>query len=395
MTIGGRVIVVGAGPAGCSAAIVLARAGFRVQLLDKGQRGRDKVCGDALIPDALAALEALGCLDTVLARAHPVERVRLVVSDHAPIDLRGRLACLPRAELDAVLLAEAEAAGAAFLPGLDFSGVLEHAGRIGGVRLRGADGRPLELQADHVVLATGAAAGPLEAAGMCLRRVPSGIGLRAYFEVPSALAQEADVFTLSYDRSICPAFGYVFPGPGGVFNLGVGYFLDALRRPATTNLRDLWSAFLQGCPAAARIREHGRQLTAVRGAPLRTSLRGARLTRPGLMLVGEAVGTTYAFSGEGIGKAMQSGMLAAQCLAQDPAQAEAQYEAGLRSRFRSQYDAYRFAQGCLSFPIVYGWLAKRAHRSSGLHAHLEGLLAETVHPRELLSPVGMLRAMFA
>ena len=265
-----RAIVVGAGPGGCSAAIVLARAGFRVQLVEKGRRGRDKVCGDALIPDSLAALEALGCLAPVLAQARSVDCVRLAVSGHAPVDLRGRLACFPRSEFDALLLAEAEAAGAEFLPGLEFTGVREHAGRVAGVRLRGANGHPLELAADYVVLATGAGAAALEAAGMCLRRAPSGIGLRAYFEVPPGMAEDEDAFTLSYDRSTCPAFGYVFPGPGGIFNLGVGYFQDSLRRPRNTNLRDLWGAFLQGCPAAARIRRYGRR----RGSPGERPSRG-------------------------------------------------------------------------------------------------------------------------
>ena len=39
---------------------------------------------------------------------------------------------------------------------------------------------------------------------------------------------------------------------------------------------------------------------------------GARLSRPGLLVVGEAAGLTYSFSGEGIGKALESGLLAAE-----------------------------------------------------------------------------------
>ena len=64
------VAVVGAGPAGATAALHLARRGLRVALVDRHRFPRDKVCGDALIPDAIHALERCGLYDTV--RAHGI-----------------------------------------------------------------------------------------------------------------------------------------------------------------------------------------------------------------------------------------------------------------------------------------------------------------------------------
>ena len=58
----------------------------------------------------------------------------------------------------------------------------------------------------------------------------------------------------------------------------------------------------------------GRWIGPLKGAPLRCSLDGARYSRPGLLVTGEAAGSTYAFTGEGIGKAMETGMLAAEAL---------------------------------------------------------------------------------
>src|SRR5204862_8049170 len=67
------VVVVGAGPAGSSASIVLARGGRRVLLLEKARFPRPKVCGEFLSPDAVSSLRTLGVLAAV-ERARP-ERI--------------------------------------------------------------------------------------------------------------------------------------------------------------------------------------------------------------------------------------------------------------------------------------------------------------------------------
>ena len=54
------VVIVGAGPAGCAAAIELRRAGRSVVVLDKATFPRDKCCGDGLTTLALRELESLG-----------------------------------------------------------------------------------------------------------------------------------------------------------------------------------------------------------------------------------------------------------------------------------------------------------------------------------------------
>ena len=54
------VVIVGAGPAGTAAGIVLARAGARVRIVDRASFPRDKLCGDTVNPGTLARLHALG-----------------------------------------------------------------------------------------------------------------------------------------------------------------------------------------------------------------------------------------------------------------------------------------------------------------------------------------------
>src|ERR1035437_11110531 len=53
-------VIVGAGPAGSSAAIILARAGWSVALIEKQSFPRRKVCGECIAASNLPLLEALG-----------------------------------------------------------------------------------------------------------------------------------------------------------------------------------------------------------------------------------------------------------------------------------------------------------------------------------------------
>jgi menaquinone-9 beta-reductase len=66
------VIVAGAGPAGSIAALVLARAGARVLIIDREAFPRDKLCGDTVNPGAIALLASLGICRGPLEGARPL-----------------------------------------------------------------------------------------------------------------------------------------------------------------------------------------------------------------------------------------------------------------------------------------------------------------------------------
>ena len=70
-----EVLIIGAGPAGSAAAIILARAGLDVVLVDQHAFPRDKVCGDGLIPDAHHALAKLGVLAEVMHQAQQISHL--------------------------------------------------------------------------------------------------------------------------------------------------------------------------------------------------------------------------------------------------------------------------------------------------------------------------------
>jgi menaquinone-9 beta-reductase len=113
------VLVVGAGPAGSSLALRLARAGHDVAVLDRSRFPRGKACGDYLCAGGIRVLQELGIERAVLAGARPIRGVALHgFGEHVRFALPGEGArSLPRDVLDARLVAEAVAAGAQLLHG--------------------------------------------------------------------------------------------------------------------------------------------------------------------------------------------------------------------------------------------------------------------------------------
>ena len=393
--------MIGAGPAGSACARLLAQAGVDVVLADQHNFPRDKVCGDALIPDAYAALTRLGVLDLVMARALPVSHVGCVGPSGARIDVPGTMAVLPRRQLDDILFNAAISAGARPLTPARFEAPMEEAGQVVGARLKAGDAGH-EIRAGWIVLATGAVPQALIAAGMCERRTPSGVALRGYVKNDS-MAGRLCTLDIVWHHKLRPGYGWIFPCGDGMFNIGVGigYSHDSLKRGRLgmkdVNLREVFDAFIRVYPPARELMAGGVQQGELKGAPLRCGLEGARLSRPGLLVIGEAAGTTYSFTGEGIGKALETGLHAAQALlagraAQrvDDGAVRADYEARLLA-LKPRFEMYEKANRVNLYPWLADLVIWRARKSARLLARMSGVLNETTNPGALISFKGLRR----
>lgn len=391
------VLVIGAGPAGSAAALSLARAGVDVILADQQAFPRDKACGDALIPDALKALDALGVRLQVIAQAAPVGAVRIHAPDESYVEFPGEAACLPRRLLDDALRRAAVEAGARFLPRVKALAPLEGRAGVAGARFRRrGDARPLDIGARVTLLATGAGREPLALFGLeGPRPCPGAVAVRAYVHAPGL--PPMPFLCLAFQRTIPGGYGWIFPGPAGRYNLGVGLF--ARGGSEAGNLRLLWRRFLETFPPARVLVKAATRIEPLRGAPLACGFDGARLGRPGLLLAGEAAGLTYPLSGEGIGKALESGMLAAECVldafrrGEPPERLLARYGQAARSRFLRRFAGYRAGERLLAWPGLMNLLARRAREGRFVRRQLEAIFAETAYPDSLFSVPGLLRAL--
>ena len=258
------------------------------------------------------------------------------------------------------------------------------------------------LRARWVELASGAVPQALLAAGMSTRQTPSGVALRGYVKNDAMVGRITELEVVWHPR-LRGGYGWIFPAPDGLFNIGAGLTgSHIMRRGRNTmhnvNLRQMFEAFCDLHAPARELMASGSLLGDLKGAPLRCSLGGARWSRPGLLVTGEAAGSTYAFTGEGIGKAMETGLLAAEAVSQTAAgpagdtAVRQRYEAALRA-LKPRFGLYESAAQVNHRPWLIDLVIWRAKRSPGILRRMAGVLEETQNPGRLLSWRGLTKLM--
>ncbi len=159
------ILIAGAGPAGAIAALVLARGGARVTLVDRARFPRDKLCGDTINPGAHAILRRLG-LEAVTAGGLRVAGMHVTGERGVRVSgsYGGRLSgiSLPRRLLDVRLVEAATAAGARLEEGVLVQRTMRSADgvRVTGLELKLPSGR-LERRAAVVTIAADGASSRL------------------------------------------------------------------------------------------------------------------------------------------------------------------------------------------------------------------------------------------
>jgi flavin-dependent dehydrogenase len=305
------VLVVGAGPAGSIAALVLARAGVRVRLVDRARFPRDKLCGDTVNPGSLAILDRLAVSDPVRRRAMAITGMDITgpagarVSAQYPPGIRG--AALTRRDLDVILLEAAIAAGATFDSGIIVRAPLitTDTSRVIGVRVA-ASGADHDLHARVVIAGDGRHS-----------KLAFGLGLAGYAPRPKRWAFGAYFGGVqgltTHGEMHIRRNGYigVAPLPGEVANVCVVRELTNIFRAQRMQAEHVVDVAVRGDPVLRDRFAHAQQVSPVTSlGPLAVDCGAAGY--PGLLLAGDAAGFVDPMTGDGLRFALRGGELAAE-----------------------------------------------------------------------------------
>ena len=389
------VLVVGAGPAGCLAAVELVRQGIDVLVVERSPFPREKVCGDALLEDSLEVLESVGLDEAVKEKAHPIHSIIFVAPNGTECELEGNSFTLPRKELDALLLEEACSRGANFVGGITVSEPLVQDGACVGAVGFDQEGHKISISARLVLLATGANARILRVFGVLINRNHSAIGARGYFRLTETIDESSMV--VIYDRRLLPGYSWMFPLGQGIFNVGCGIFLDGGKKMA--HIGQNLKSFYKHVQPLSRHLQMAEQIAPIRTAPMRTGFQGARACAPGLLVLGEALGLTFPFVGEGVSSALESGRVAASVALEALEKNDftsrilGNYERDLRKTLDGRHQGYLTAQRLFHFKSFANLLITKAARNSAVRGVARQILLGQRDPEDVFSLRGMLRVL--
>jgi flavin-dependent dehydrogenase len=242
------------------------------------------------------------------------------------------------------------------------------------------------------IVATGASLGLMKKTREFVAKPPTSFALRCY--VQSSL--DLDHMVVSVDKDIAPGYAWIFPMGNHEYNIGCGIIHKYVANPPI-NLKKVYHNFVNEFPLARKLMQSGANTRPLRGAVLRADFEGVYPYHIGpIVVTGETIGTTLPFMGEGIGKAMESGELAAEivhtALVSGDIEKLRAYDERLSNEFKPRYRAYQIAQDWTAKPWLADFLFRRAQKSKYLTDVFSGIIAETHTPRNIFSIKGIINS---
>lgn len=301
------VLIVGAGPSGAAAAITLGKQGWSVLLIDKHSFPRDKVCGDGLTGNSLRLLQKLGVWDDIASAATCLPYVEVFPENSASFTLDVTVHTFKREKLDMTLWRHAVASGARFR-NCRFSGISKYQGEHLICEVIDQNSTNIAIKTKFVLLAAGCQGGAIFGESRLTQLQRSDVfAIRGYYKASWDIDHTMVFIPKKYTNG---GYQWIFPMGNNEYNIGCG-----MATGQKTLLKEDLDRLVESI--SRQKRSSGKWITNPRGAFIRTNLSNLKHSVNGrILLSGEMLGTSLPITGEGIGMALETGILAAETVSE-------------------------------------------------------------------------------
>ena len=401
------VIIVGAGPAGTTAALYAHRLGLNCILLDKAVFPRDKICGDALSGKSVRIMRELGILDELNnLDGSEINRITFGSPKNIQFDvnLKGtqnndqitKGFVIPREIFDNYLFEKADAVTDT-RQGFSVKDLIFENNYVVGVKGKTRTATEEEFRAPVVMGCDGSNSIVARKLGLYEMEMDhTSVAVRCYYEGVKGLTDQIE---LHYVKEVNPGYFWLFPAGDGRANIGIGLSKSDMKKENRT-LRQIMDEVTQTEYFKERFAD-AKQLERPVGWNLPLGSIHRKNHGNGFMLLGDAAGLVDPFTGEGIGNAMVSGQYAMEVAAKSKLSGDfsekafAEYDELLWRDIGKELRTSTKLQSLARSKFLLNFVINRASRNEEVQNIISGMLANEIPKDELSSPLFYFKILFS
>lgn len=401
------VIIVGAGPAGTTAALYAHRLGLNCILLDKAVFPRDKICGDALSGKSVRIMRELNLLDEVeKLDGSGINRITFGSPSNQQFDihLQGKKKkdqitkgfVIPREIFDNYMFEKADAVTET-RQGFSVKDLIIENDHVIGVIGKTKNGDEEEIRAPIVMGCDGSNSIVARKLGLYeMNMENTSVAVRCYYEGVKGLTDQIE---LHYVKEVNPGYFWLFPAGEGRANIGIGLSKSYMKKEKRT-LRQIMDEVTQTEYFKERFSD-AKQLERPIGWNLPLGSIHRKNHGNGFMLLGDAAGLIDPFTGEGIGNAMVSGQYAMEVASKCKKtgnfteRALAEYDVLLWEEVGKELRTSTKLQSLAQSKFLLNFVINRASRNEEVQNIISGMLSHEIPKEELSSPSFYFKILFS
>jgi geranylgeranyl reductase family protein len=401
-----NIVIIGAGPAGCTASIYLSKFKIPHVILEKDVFPRDKICGDALSGKVVSQLKRIDprWVDELSSNAIAAPSWGVVFSspngNSVEIPFRNKpneAAHSPgfiskRINFDNFLFSKLDRNYATVLENEEVKDVEIADDNTVVTSFNYSINAKLVISAEGVrgLVAKKFAKHTLELKHHCA-------GLRAYYNGVKGLHPQGFI-ELHFVKEALPGYFWIFPLPDGRANVGIGMLSHYISKKKV-NLKKLMEDVIESPQFKQRF-ENAALEGKILGLGLPLGSKKRTLSGNRFMLTGDSGSLIDPFTGEGIGNAMYSGKWAAEqakiCLEENDFSATklAAYDKLVYKKLGKEFQVSHLMQKLILFPRAFNWMIAKIKRNKELRQTITFMFDNVDLRKKFRSPLFYLRVLF-